>query len=84
MCVPRNLIMFQKLVYKIRAVSGDFLGQELHIDHFELDHERVPIVADQIDLDLNPALLLSGIISVHGSIDRAEVTLQTRYAAKIK
>ena len=60
---------------KIRAVSGR-LARPLHIDHFELDHERVHIVADQIDLDLNPALLLSGIISVHGSIDRAEVTLK--------
>ncbi|HEX2583581.1 MAG TPA: hypothetical protein VHL14_00500, partial [Steroidobacteraceae bacterium] len=67
-----------KMTIKAEQVSGTLAGP-LHVDYFELDDEHVHVVARNIDLDLNPALLLSGWISVRGSIDRADVTLK-RYA----
>lgn len=60
----------------IRGVTGKLAGP-LHIDYFELDHPRVHVLARQIDVDLNPALLLSGLISLKTlSIAQAEVTLK--------
>ncbi len=64
-----------KVDLKIDNVSGTLAGP-LHIDYFELDNERVHVVARQIDLDLNPALLASGWIMLHGSIDQIEVALK--------
>lgn len=60
---------------KVNDVSGTLAGP-LHVGSFELNDEYVHVSANDIDLDLNPALLLSGWIALHGSIDRAAVTLK--------
>ncbi|MES1196586.1 MAG: hypothetical protein ABUL58_06545, partial [Steroidobacter sp.] len=64
-----------KTSIKVDAVSGTLAGP-LHIGSFELDDAYAHVSAKDIDLDLNPALLLSGWIAVHGTIDQALVTLK--------
>jgi len=61
---------------QIEGVTGN-LGGPLHIDHIQLDHERIHIDIDQFDVDLNPALLLSGLVSVQRlQIDKVVATMK--------
>jgi translocation and assembly module TamB len=64
-----------KTSIKVDGVSGTLAGP-LHIDLFELDDDYVHVSAKQIDLDLNPALLLSGWVALRGTIYQAAVTLK--------
>jgi translocation and assembly module TamB len=65
-----------KVTVVIRGVTGKLAGP-LHIDYFELDHERVHVIAQQIDTDLNPALLLSGLVALNTlKVAQADVTLK--------
>ena len=40
------------------SVTGKLAGP-LHVEHITLDHERVHIEIEQLDIDLTPAYLLS-------------------------
>lgn len=72
----RQLNRVPSITVKLSGVTGKLAGP-LHIDYFELDHERIHVLAKQIDIDLNPALLLSGIIAINSlSIDQAEASLK--------
>jgi translocation and assembly module TamB len=52
------------LSIKVDGVTGNIAGP-LHVDHITLDHERIHIDIEQFDVDLTPALLLSGLVEVN-------------------
>jgi translocation and assembly module TamB len=52
------------MTVQVRGVTGRLAGP-LHVDHIALDHERIHIDIEQLDIDLTPAYLLSGLIEVN-------------------
>jgi translocation and assembly module TamB len=52
------------LTVQVTGVSGKIAGP-LHVDHIILEHERVHIDIQQLDIDLTPALLLSGLVEIN-------------------
>ena len=64
------------LEVQVSGVSGRLAGP-LHIDHITLNHQRVSIDVEQLDVDLTPAFLLSGLVKVKQlSAATATVTLK--------
>jgi len=52
------------LSIQVQGVTGKLAGP-LHVDHIVLDHERIHIDIEQFDVDLTPALLLSGLVEIN-------------------
>ena len=47
----------------VEGVQGNLAGP-LSIDHISIDHERVAIDFDKVNIELTPAALISGVISI--------------------
>lgn len=52
------------LSVRVEGVAGRLAGP-LHIQHINIDHERVEIDIEQIDIDLTPAMLMAGLIDIN-------------------
>ncbi len=69
------------LEVQVRGVTGKLAGP-LHVDHITLKHERVLIDIDQFDVDLTPALLLSGLLEIDRlQVGNIKATLKPRLTA---
>ncbi|MGC3981472.1 MAG: translocation/assembly module TamB domain-containing protein [Steroidobacteraceae bacterium] len=66
------------LTIQLQGVTGKIAGP-LHVDHITIDHERVHIDIEQFDVDLTPALLLSGLVEVNRlHVASVEATLKPK------
>ncbi len=66
------------LTVEVQGVSGRLAGP-LHVDRIRLDQERVLIEIERLDVDLTPALLLSGLVEIDRlQIGAVKVTLKPR------
>ncbi|MGD9841323.1 MAG: translocation/assembly module TamB domain-containing protein [Steroidobacteraceae bacterium] len=57
---------------RIQGVTGKLAGP-LHVAHVTLEHERIHIDIEKLDIDLTPALLLSGLVKIK-QLNVAQIT----------
>jgi translocation and assembly module TamB len=77
----KQLNLVGSLHIEVSGVEGRLAGP-LHIEKFLLDHNSVHIEAEQIDIDLTPALLMGGVIAVN-QVRIGNVTVQYKQQERV-